>query len=217
ILSSFAGPTAKKFVIPVEPAASEEMKFDVGLAIDLAVEQIDHVEVTLSYGTRREQMILDTKNPRRQISFWYRAELGTAIQLAYDVEFLADSNGQTPRLSAPPVSTSDRVIRLNPRDLYQRASLRIVAKGIPFDRYPSVIVDLKATDPVARSSQTETVELTAANPESLYTVRAGLDSRVLFERRIRYLDTHGSELTLDWNDADAGVLIVPDPLPDIVD
>jgi hypothetical protein len=78
-------------------------------------------------------------------------------------------------------------------------------------------VDLKATDPVAGWTNTETIELTAAHQENVFTVRAGLDSRVLFERRVRYLDTHGAETTVDWDDADAGVLVVRDPLPDIID
>ena len=217
ILGSSVGASAGKFIIAVEPAASAEMKFDVGSAIDLAAEQIDHLEVLLTYGDRQEQLILDSNSPRKQASFWYKPELGTEIKAGYEVEFRADGAGLTSRLSAPPVSTAERVIRFNPRDLYQLVSLRVVARGVPFDRYPSVIVDLKAFDPLSGWSGAQTVELMAGLPESVFTVRIGRDGRLLLQRRVRYLDRQGTELVLDWEDADPGILVIGDPAPEIVD
>ncbi len=217
VLGRFAGSSASQFIVSVEPAASAEMKFDVGSAIDLAAEQIDHLEALLTYGDRQERIILDANSPRKQVSFWYKPELGTEIKAGFEVEFRADGTGLTSRLSAPPISTADRVIRFNPRDLYQPVSLRVVARGLPFDRYPSVIVDLKAFDPVSGWSGAETMELTAALPESVFTVRIGRDGRLLLQRRVRYLDSKGTELTLDWDDADPGLLVVGDPVPDIID
>ena len=217
LLGGDAGPSADKLIITVEPAASAEMKFDIASALDLAAEQIDHVEATLAYGDRQERLILDATTPRRHASFWFKEELGPNIQISYEVEFRADSTGQTSRLLSPPITTANRVIRLNPRDLYQRASLRVVAKGVPFERYPTVVIDLKATDPVAGWSASETLELDSAHPEAAFTARIGLQSRVHFQRRIRYLDIHGTELDLDWDDVDPGVMVVADPLPEVED
>ena len=217
VLGAYAGGLASQFIVSVEPAASAEMKFDVGSAIDLAAEQIDHLEVSLNYGARQERLILDPSSPRKQVSFWYKPELGTEIQAGYDVEFRADGTGITSRLSAPPTPTAERVIRVNPRELYQRASLRVVARGLPFDRYPSAIVDLTASDPVSGWSGAQTVELTADLPESVFSVRIGCEARVLFQRRVRYLDPQGTELVLDWEDADPGILVIGDPAPEIVD
>src|SRR5439155_11649534 len=131
--------------------------------------------------------------------------------------FRADGAGSTLRLSAPPTRTAERAIRVNPRDLYQRASLRVVARGLPFDRYPSALVDLKATNPVSGWSGTQTIELTAGVPESVFAVRVGLEERLFFRRRVRYLDRHGTELVLDWEDTDPGTLVIGDPAPEIVD
>jgi hypothetical protein len=210
------GVEVSKLVTAVEPAASAEMKFDVAPAIDLAPEQIDHLEARLSYGDRHEKLMLDSAAPRKQVSFWYEANLGPEIELVYDVEFRADSAGQTSRLTSSSIKTANRVIRLNPRELYQRAQLRIVAKGVPFDRYPSVVVDLSVTDTVNGWSTAESLELTAAHPEAVFSARAGLQSRVMFNRRLRYVDTHGQEFVVDWDDADPGILVVGDPFPDVV-
>lgn len=210
------GVEVNKLITAVEPAASAEMKFDVAPAIDLTAEQIDHLEARLSYGNRQEKLILDSTTPRKQVSFWYEANLGPEIELVYDVEFRADSTGQTSRLTSSAIKTANRVIRLNPRDLYQRAQLRVVAKGVPFDRYPSVVVDLSVTDTANRWSTTETLELTAAHPEATFSARAGMQSHVMFNRRLRYVDTHGQEFVVDWDDADPGILVVGDPFPDVV-
>lgn len=210
------GVEVDKLIIAVEPAASAEMKFDVAPAIDLAPEQIDHLEARLSYGQRQEKLILDSTTPRKQVSFWYEADLGPEIGLVYDVEFRADSTGQTSRLTSTPIKTANRVIRLNPRELYQRAQLRVVAKGVPFDRYPSVVVDLSVTDTVNGWSTTQTLELTAAHPEATFSARAGLQSHVIFNRRLRYIDTQGQEFVVDWDDADPGILVVANPFPDVL-
>ena len=210
------GREASKLIIAVEPAASAEMKFDVAPAIDLAAEQIDHLEAQLSYGDHVEKLVLDATNPRKQVSFWYQKELGAEIQITYVVEFRADSTGDNSRLTSSPIKSANRVLRLNPRDLYQRASLRIVAKGVPFDRYPSVVVDLTVTDTVGGWTTSQSLELTAAHPEANFSARAGLQSHVIFQRRLRYLDTHGQEFVVDWDDADPGTLVVADPLPDVI-
>jgi hypothetical protein len=210
------GADAAKLIIAVEPAASAEMKFDVAPAIDLAAEQIDHLEVRLSYGDRQEKLLLDAAAPRKQVTFWYQKDLGPQVEVTYDVEFRADSTGQALHITSPAVRTANRVIRLNPRELYQRPQLRVVAKGVPFERYPSVVVDLSVTDAVSGWSAAQSLELTAAHPEAMFSARAGLDSHVTFHRRIRYIDTHGQEFVVDWDDADPGILVVGDPFPDVV-
>jgi len=209
------GADAAKLITAVEPAASAEMKFDVAPAIDLNAEQIDHLEVRLSYGNHEEKLILDAATPRKQVTFWYQKDLGAEVELTYDVEFRADSTGQALHITSPAAKTANRVIRLNPRELYQRPQLRVVAKGIPFERYPSVVVDLNVTDAATGWSAAQSLELTAAHPEAMFSARAGLESHVTFHRRIRYIDTHGQEFLVDWDDADPGILVVGDPFPEV--
>jgi hypothetical protein len=47
-------------------------------------------------------------------------------------------------------------------------------------------------------------------------MRASIDRLPRIERQIRYVDTSGVTTTLDWDTVPAGVLVVPNPLPDVI-
>ena len=64
---------------------------------------------------------------------------------------------------------------------------------------------------------TDTLELDAQHLEQTFTTRASLNARLRFERRVRYFDTQGAEVVIEWDDAEPGVLVIGDPLPEVVD
>lgn len=217
LLGAAAADVVDRLIIEVEPGPSPEMKFDIASSIDLAAEGIDHLELSLRYGDRDERLMLDVATPRRQVSVWYRQESGPEVTYDYEVHFGAGVEGRFDRVTSEPRTTANRVIRLNPRELYQKVVLRVVAKGVPLDRYPSVVVDLRAHDPVEGWTVTDTLELDANHLERIFETRARLNARIRFERRLRYFDTQGSEVAVEWDDAEPGVLVVGDPLPEVVD
>lgn len=209
-------------VIEVEPAASREMRFDVASAIDLAAEGIDHLEVALSYGERVERRLLDPAAPRTEAVFWFEPELGTAIGVGWEAHLTAGGDdggaiGLHGVVEAPLFTTDRRIVRLDPRELYQARPLRVLVQGVPFDRYPRVLVDLKIADPAAGWSEERTVELAADRLEQTVPVRAALGARLVLERRLRYLATDGGEVVRDWTRVEPGTLVVGDPLPEVVD
>jgi len=214
--TELGGVDVERLIVDVEPSPSPEMLFDVGAARDLAAEDIDRVEVTVSYGEHRHEITLDAQTPRRQVSVWYEEALGPEVGYRYGVHF-TPSSGDVDVLEAPPRSTEQRVIRIDPRELYQRAQTRVVAQGVPFDRYPRVLVDLRYQQPASGWTAERTVELGPGTPEAAHAVRVALGQPLLLQRRVRYLDTQGQVLTVDWDSAQPGVLVVGDPLPDIVD
>jgi hypothetical protein len=208
---------ADQMIIEVTPTASDQMDFDVGTALDLDGEGIDHLEVLMSYGESSADLVLDAANPRRTATFWYRQEHGFAVGYYFEVHFKAGTAGTQDVLKSTNLSTEDRVVRLNPRELYQCAALRAVVAGVPFDRFPGVIVDLKADDPARGWSSSETLQLDAAHREAVWSVRAELGPEVRFQRRLRYVDTQGVETVIDWDYAQPGILIVGNPFPEVLD
>jgi hypothetical protein len=207
-----------RLIVTVPEGPPSEMHFDVGVLTDLTVEEIDHLEVHLGYGGNElDPLLLDAATPRREVSVWYRADAGLAVRYRYDVQFRQGTAGLGDVLTSADQTTDDRVIRLDPRELYHRLEFRAVAEGVPFDRYPKVLVDIRVLDPSGAWAAPETLELDATHPEASYTTRSSLGARVQAQRRLRYLDPSGTELTVDWDDADPGVIVVADPLPDIVD
>ena len=200
----------------VTPAAAAEMRFDIAPAVDLQNEDIEHIEFFLDYGSTEEHLLLDAQTPRTQQSVWYRPELGTGVRYKYEVHFGTAIPGSADIVRSEQQTTSARVIRLNPRELYQLVTVRVVPIGVPFDRYPLAIVDLKATDLATGWSTTTTLQIDAKHPESIFRMRASIDRLPRIERQIRYVDTSGVTTTLDWDTVPAGVLVVPNPLPDVL-
>jgi hypothetical protein len=203
-------------ITAVEPAAADDMIFDVGVLVDLDAYGIDRLEVSLRYGDHVTPLTLDGKTPRSTVTLFYQAALGRAVQYSYSVHF-RPGGGTIDVLESGVVASEDRIIRIDPRSLYQLARLDAIAEGVPWDRFPMVTVDLRATDPDAGVALTETLQLDAKHTEARFAVRARLDAAVRFQRRLRYVDAHGSETVVDWDFVPAGRLLVPDPFPAILD
>ncbi|MEM7481951.1 MAG: hypothetical protein AAF481_12320 [Acidobacteriota bacterium] len=221
VLPEDLGLSVDDFVVQVEPTASREMRFDVAPSVDLAAEGIDHLEVALSYGDRSERLMLDAVTPRREVVFWFEPELGSEIDIQWEAHLNAAGSGLQGVIEAPAERTDHRVLRLDPRQLWETRTVRVFSQGIPFDKYPRVLVDLKVSDPLADWSDERSLELTAEALEQSFQVRSALGARWIVERRIRYLETDGGEVVLDWQrvaaESEVVSLVIPDPLPDIVD
>jgi hypothetical protein len=219
LLSTVPAATLEQLIVHVPPTPSPEMRFDIGMDRDLDVEEIDHVDVTVSYGAKiAGQVTLDGSNPRRQLSVWFDATLGPTIEYEYEVHFRPGPAGDGAMIaSSSPQRTDDRIIRIDPRELYRRVVIDAVAQGVPFDRYPQVLLDVRVTQPPQRSPTEVTLTLTADNPEASFALRAALGTHELVQRRVRYVDSHGQTITIDWALTEPGVLVVADPLPDVID
>jgi len=206
----------ERLIAELDMGPQPEMRFDIGVGCDLAAEDIDHVEVVVSYGDRREEIVLDAASPSRELSIWYVAELGIEIDYRYTVAF-RPSTGDVDVLAAEARTTDDRIIRIDPRELYRRATVRAVAHGVPFETYPRVVIDVQARQTGSGWAADATLELDAQHLESSVRFRTSRDAKTLVRRRIRYLAGDGQIVTNDWDDAELGVLVVGDPLPDVVD
>ncbi len=221
LVSALTGVDVGPLVRVVEPSASPEMVFDVGVVRDLAAEQVERVEVAVRYGDDRHDVVLDAATPRRPVTVWHDPARGPGVDWGYTVHFVPAS-GDVDVLEGPARRTDERILRIDPRELYRRLRTRVIAQGIPFDRYPRTLVDLRYT--VAATGWTADVplELDADHRESTAEVRVTADHPVLVRRRVRYVEVSGEVLTLDWDTAGLDglrddVLVVGDPLPDVVD
>ncbi|MEM7052236.1 MAG: hypothetical protein AAF604_21395 [Acidobacteriota bacterium] len=221
ILPADGGLSVDDFVVRIEPAASREMRFDVAPTVDLAAEGIDHLEVHLSYGERSERLMLDAAVPRQEVVFWHEPDLGTEIEVSWEAHLSPAASGLQGVLEAPTERIDHRVLRLDPRQLWETRTVRCLSQGVPFDKYPRILLDLRLSDPLAEWSEERSFELTAENLEERFQVRAAPGARWRIERRVRYLEADGGEILDDWQRIDADgemvTLVVADPRPDVVD
>ncbi len=210
-------PDLSAVVRTVEPTVDPQMTFDVGSLVGLEREEVDHIEVWLRYGETEEHRVLESATPRVEVPFWYDADLGTEIEHRYEAHLHPGTDGFGVVLASAPARTQERVIRIDPTQLYQRHRVHALAQGIPFDIYPRVIVDLSAQDHEGGRESERTLVLTAETAEGTWSVRGPLERPLRFKRRLRYVDTAGQETIDDWETFVPGILIVPHPAPDVRD
>ncbi|MEM7152829.1 MAG: hypothetical protein AAF799_08300 [Myxococcota bacterium] len=203
-------------VLEVEPGPNPEMEFDVGCAVDMAKEGIESVEVRMSYGEREERLLLTAAEPRAQVKFWFDAEQGPEVGVAYTAHLPASDDGPAAALEQAQWKTDDRVLRVDPRELFRRVDLRVVALGVPFEDYPTVIVDV-AFDTAAGGSIVRTHELSATGREATMGIRVGAEEAVGVRARVRYVDESGDETARDWETVEPGTMVVGHPHPDVLD
>jgi hypothetical protein len=206
-----------KVITTVKATASSQMEFDIAPALSLDAEDIDHLEVLMHYGDTGQDLVLDTATPRRTATFWYEPDRGLAVHYSYEAAFKGGSAGFQGSVKSADLSAEDRVIRIDPRALYQRVSLRVVAQGIPFDQFPTAIVDLKADDTVSGWSSEQSLQIDAAHTDLNWSVRVRPNAAVRLQRRFRYADAGGSETVVDWDYVEPGILFVGNPFPDVLD
>ncbi len=197
----------------LDAGVDPELRFDLGCLVDLEKEGVDRLELRLRHGAREERVTLDAANPRGTFITWLDPQDRDEIHYAYTAFFRGGSDGLPASLDGPERPTRSRVIRLDPRELYQRADLRILARGMPWDRYPSVLVDLRARPGGAE----QTLELTEQAPSAGWAIRGPQGVELRPQARLRYVDPAGREEIGDWDPVEGGVLIVGDPAPAILD
>jgi hypothetical protein len=206
-----------KVITTVKATASSQMDFDVAPALGLDAVDIDHLEVLMHYGDAGQDLVLDAATPRRTATFWYEPDRGLAVRYSYEAAFKAGTAGFEGSVKSGDISTEDRVIRIDPRALYQRVSVRAVAQGIPFDQFPMAIVDLKADDTINGWSSEQTLQIDAGHTDLTWSVRARPNAAVKLQRRFRYADSSGAETVVDWDYVEPGILFVGNPFPDVLD
>jgi hypothetical protein len=209
------GLAADSVIRTVDPAPPDQLDMDVASLVDLAAEAIDHVDVTLTYDGKDTVVRLDEATLRATQSLWYSAAAGPEAQYRYQAELAATGpKGLTGTLTSASATSLHDLIRIDPRQLYQRVELRPSVQGVPFDRFPRVIVDVEAHEALDGWTCDDTVELTAATPEAAVAYRGRPDGLVTLRARVRYVRASGDELAGDWHDVDPGTLVIGDPEPD---
>ncbi|MEU4426901.1 hypothetical protein AB0F81_40290 [Actinoplanes sp. NPDC024001] len=182
-------------------------------------DQVDSVNLTVAYGgdpqtlrltgatasgTRQWNSILDGKVMRRDVEYRYRVNFG-------DV----DTTERPGVIESPPLVTRGDEFEISPRaeGLYFVDDIVIGAEALPWDRYPSVGVDVRYTDERHGIRLAETFMLTRAKPEITWR-RFRLDAeRDGYEVRITYLSADHRDIVVPWQPTDQERLLIRDPRP----
>ena len=211
------GQSVDALIVAVDPAPPDQLNLDVATLVELTAAGIDHIDVTVSYNGADTTLTLDAANPRKAVSVWYAAAAGLEAPYRYDVQLsAAGPKGLAGMLTSPAHSSVHDIIRIDPRELYRTVEIRPVLMSVPFDRFPSVIVDVEAREALDGWTATDTVTLNQATQEAAVAYRGRPDGLISVRARLRYVRATGEELARDWTDVDPGPLVIGDPEPDVV-
>lgn len=205
--------TLDRLITQVEPGPQRDLRITFHCAADLAREAIDRIDVSATYAGRLETFALQPTHPDHVVVFQRREGAGDAVGVRFQVHFVPGGAGLAGPLDRPGFTTSDRVVVINPRELYEPITFRLVAMGVPFDRYVAAIADLEVRDLDADRTDSVTLRFDKENPEAAFAIRATRGARLRARRRLRFVDTQGQETLVDWADIDPGVSVIGDPLP----
>lgn len=205
-----------RIVRELPPGPPADLQFDVLPATNFTRDGIARVDATITYGGRANLVTLTPAQPVQTLRVPYREPDGMTATVGYTVFFVPGGEGIAGPLTSALQTVSRGAITITPGDLYQLATVDFVAMGVPFERYPAVIVDLDCRDLASAWQSAATFRMTSAQPEVRYTARLDRKGRLMARRRLRYVDARGDETVIDWEDVVPGITVVGDPLPEQV-
>lgn len=190
---------------------------------DFGKSKIAWVHPYIRYGDAPEEgadKTLAAMSDTLSFKTWLQPRHGFRYRSGYEVEFFpADDNdpeaiyGQALKLRSPECSGTDRVLAINPRELFDQPSIEFVLKqGFPSDRYAAVLISLKYEDSAGYGVE-RSYRLGGATPSCTFRVRRPPGVEGVCRFRLQYYPTAGAPITTDWQIATESIVVIDDPFP----
>lgn len=188
--------------------------FTVGVMAFQIGQWIRLVEVTLTYGDRRVDLVLDPDRPSGSTSFMTDELLGHRVGYQYrayvnNVPFIEASQSS---LDAPPRFTEAASLVIDARDVFSVIPLRAVAM-FPWEQYRAAFVDVKVDVPAERWSTMRTIVLDKDHMDAGFSVVIGRASVPAIQHRVRHVTQSGGVIEGPWQPTDGLAIVVGTPAP----
>lgn len=187
--------------------------------IDFDADQVEALNVSLDYGGRVETVRLTKDAPSAGRSWASVVENGAmrrAVDYGYSVDFRGvDASERPARLQSPRRGTERDAFEVAPQNerLYFVDAIQIGAAGFPWDRYPSVEVQLRYADPDNGIDLDDSFLLTRDKPEIVWR-RFRIDpERDSYRIRRVFHAADDRDRTIDWTEVDQERLTIRNPVP----
>jgi hypothetical protein len=186
---------------------------------DWEADRIASINVALTYGRVTKNVVLDPTTAEQTVS-WPSVMNGTVmvrdVSVSYTVGFKpAAGNGRPTTLHSVAETISGDAFEVFPRDLYEVMSVPINVVGFPWERYPTVELDLRYRDDANRIDQSQHYLLTEQVAAQTVSEQVFLVDRS--HREVEYsLVLHGSDggqVARPSVTTTDGLIRVTDPFP----
>ncbi len=151
---------------------------------------------------------------------WLQPNHGFAYRSGYEVGFVAPQDGdpdsifgQDLRLQSREEVRTDRVLPINPLELFAMRSIEFTLKqGFPTERYAQVLIDVKHEDSAGYQVE-KPISLTGEQPNGQFRVRMPQGVSGSTQYRLTYYPIVGEMISKGWQVVDSGVEVIDDPFP----
>jgi hypothetical protein len=194
------------------PATTLMEERSVSFKIDVRAIEYDWirmVEVTLTYGDRRVDLVLDRDQPVGSATFVTDEQLGHRVGYQHRsfVNTVPYIEASQPSLEAPPRVSETGVLVIDPREVFNVIPLRAAAM-FPYDQYRAAFVDVKVEVPAEGWSTTRTMTLQKDHSEDGFSLVIARASTPTIQYRVRHVAQSGSVSQGDWQPADGLMIVV---------
>jgi hypothetical protein len=187
--------------------------------VNFDYDSVDSVNLTLAYGGQPQTLRLtkaDASGTRRWNSIVVNNAMRREVEYQYRVNFRDVDTSERPGvLESPKMIANGDEFEISPRaeQLYFVDEIKLGADQLPWNRFPSVSVEVRQQDAENGIRLAETFMLTQAQPEATWK-RFRLDSeRDEYQVRVTYLASDNRDIATDWRTTDQERLLIRDPRP----
>src|SRR5262249_3464585 len=175
------------------------------------------LNVLTRYGNDGKSVLLDSNHATDKVD-WPSDLSGGAmardVSYQYTVSFKGvDGTQRPPRIESPQLVTQADNLEIDPRLLYSIVHVPITAISFPWQKYPTVQVDVRYADPANHLREQQTFFLNADKTSSDWKVFVLNPQHTSFDYRIIYHRADGRDLEKSWVTTDQQQIIVRDPFP----
>jgi hypothetical protein len=187
--------------------------------VSFDADQVEALNVSLDYGGRVETVRLTKETPkdtRRWNSIVDAGIMRRGVDYDYSVSFRGVDASERPALIQSPRRTTVRdAFEVAPQNekLYFIDDIQIGTAGFPWDRYPSVEVQLRYADEANGIDLDDSFQLTQAAPEvtwKRFRMNEALDG---YQIRRVFHAADNRDRVIEWTDLDQERFTIGNPLP----
>src|SRR5262249_378415 len=180
-------------------------------------DNVTSLNVLTRYGNDEKSVLLEANHTTDKVD-WASNLSGGAVQrdvsYQYTVSFKGvDGTQRPPRIESPQLVTQADNLEIDPRLLYSIVHVPITPISFPWQKYPTVQVDVRYADPANHLREQQTFFLNADKTSSDWKLFVLNPQHTSFDYRIIYHRADGHDLEKPWLTPDHQQIIVRDPFP----
>jgi hypothetical protein len=178
---------------------------------------IRSIDVDLSYGADRNNVILESSDDRKKIewnSIVVDGAMARDVDVTYRVSFADVEGADRPRfVESSPRTVSIDNLEIDPRELYSILTVPLIALDMPWDRIPRVEVQVLYADDANELKTGRTLILDRDHPELSWELFQFDPTKRAFSHRVRYRGADRRDYLTPWTESDEPQIVVTDPFP----